>query len=167
MIYSSWDIECDRLKLVIMGHFFCPFTSPLKTQKIKILKKWKNLLEISSFYRCVPKTTIIWVTVPEIWSDTDRIICNFGLFLPFYPPPSPNNPENINFEKNEKKHLEMPSFYICVPKITITWWKIPEIWNVTDNFLSFWAKITPLLTSKIKIWIKNQKLKLSFYSCVP
>ena len=21
MIYSSWDIECDRLKLVIMGHF--------------------------------------------------------------------------------------------------------------------------------------------------
>ena len=21
MIYSSWDIECDRLKLVFMGHF--------------------------------------------------------------------------------------------------------------------------------------------------
>ena len=98
MIYSSWDIECDRLKLVIMGHFFCPFTSPLKTQKIKILKKWKNLLEISSFYRCVPKTTIIWVTVPEIWSDTDGIFCNFGLFLPFYPslpPPAPLTTQKI------------------------------------------------------------------------
>ena len=27
MIYSSWDVECDRLKLVIMGHFL-PFTPP-------------------------------------------------------------------------------------------------------------------------------------------
>ena len=38
MIYSSWDIECDRLKLVVMGHSL-PFYSPLKTQKMKILKK--------------------------------------------------------------------------------------------------------------------------------
>ena len=38
MIYSSWDIECDRLKLVIMDHFL-PFYCPLKTQKMKILKK--------------------------------------------------------------------------------------------------------------------------------
>ena len=28
MIYSSWDIECDRLKLVIMGHYF-PSLHPL------------------------------------------------------------------------------------------------------------------------------------------
>ena len=40
--HSSWDIECDRLKLVIMNHF-CPFTLPLpKTQKIRIFKKWKK-----------------------------------------------------------------------------------------------------------------------------
>ena len=26
-----------------------------KTRKIRLLKKWKNLLEISSFYTCVPK----------------------------------------------------------------------------------------------------------------
>ena len=38
MIYSSWDIECDRLKLAIMDHFL-PFYCPLKTQKMKILKK--------------------------------------------------------------------------------------------------------------------------------
>ena len=39
MIYSSWDTECDKQKLVIMGDF-CPFTPTLlNTQKIRILKK--------------------------------------------------------------------------------------------------------------------------------
>ena len=27
MIYNSWDIECYRLKLVVMGHLF-PITAP-------------------------------------------------------------------------------------------------------------------------------------------
>ena len=50
-IYNSWDIEHDRLKLVIIGHSLPFYPSPLlKTWKIRILKKWKKLLEISSFY---------------------------------------------------------------------------------------------------------------------
>ena len=42
------------------GKFFCHFvhffalSTPLTTQKIKILKKWKTDLEILSFYKCVP-----------------------------------------------------------------------------------------------------------------
>ena len=36
MIYSSWDIEQNLLKLVILGHFL-PFYHQ-KTPKIKILK---------------------------------------------------------------------------------------------------------------------------------
>ena len=78
MIYISWDTECDRLKLVIMGHFLSP---PLITQEIRILKKWKKLLEISSFYTCAPKNTTIWGTVPEIWSETDKKFCHFGPFF--------------------------------------------------------------------------------------
>ena len=39
--------------------------------------------------------------VPEIWSVTDRIFCDFGPFLAHLPPP-PNNPENQNFEKMKK-----------------------------------------------------------------
>ena len=39
--------------------------------KIKILKKWKKPLEISSFYICVPKIMIRWSTVPKIWCMTD------------------------------------------------------------------------------------------------
>ena len=38
-------------------------------------------LEISLFYTCVPKTTIIWGTVPELWSETNIIFCHFGPFF--------------------------------------------------------------------------------------
>ena len=58
-IFSFWTI-------------FCPFT-PLTTQKIKILKRWKKCLEIS-FYTCVPCMKTIWCMAPEIWSTTDRIL---------------------------------------------------------------------------------------------
>ena len=49
ILQCSWDKACDRCNF----HFsfwaiFCPFT-PLTSQKIKFLKKWKEQLEISSF----------------------------------------------------------------------------------------------------------------------
>ena len=54
--------------------FFLPFypclppthlpLSHLTTQTINIFKKWKKLLEISSFYTCAPKLMITWCTVP-------------------------------------------------------------------------------------------------------
>ena len=52
MMYSSWDMKCDRIFLSFWT-VFCLFTPPNK-QKIKILKKWKKSLEILSFYTCVP-----------------------------------------------------------------------------------------------------------------
>ena len=39
-----------------------------KPEKSEFLKNENKLLEISSFYTCVPKATIIWSTVPEIRS---------------------------------------------------------------------------------------------------
>ena len=40
-MYSSWDIERNRQNFLSFWTNFCPFT-PLTTQKIKILKKWKT-----------------------------------------------------------------------------------------------------------------------------
>ena len=54
-----------------------PLTTPNKP-KNQSFGKWKKLLEISPFYTCVPKTTIIQGKVPEIRSETDRIFCHFG-----------------------------------------------------------------------------------------
>ena len=128
--YSSWDIECDRLKLVIMGHFLLSFF-PLKTKKIRIFKKWKKLLEISSFCACAPKSTIIWGTGPEITSKTDRIVSHFGQVSPFTPLKT-SHPRNSKL-KNMRKFLEISSFYTCVPTIMIRWCMVPEIWCATDG----------------------------------
>ena len=71
MLYCSWDMVCDRCNCYFsFWAIFCPFI-PLTAQKIKILKKWKNCLEISSFYICVPKIMIRWCMVTEIWCTTD------------------------------------------------------------------------------------------------
>ena len=70
MLYCVWDMPRDRCNYFSFWTIFCPFT-PLTAQKIKILKKWKKHLEISSFYICVPKIMIRWCTVPEIWCATD------------------------------------------------------------------------------------------------
>ena len=78
MLYCSWDMACDRCNCYFsFWAIFCPFT-PLTAQKIKILKKWKKHLEISSFYNSVPKIMIICYTAPEIWCVTDVIIFHFG-----------------------------------------------------------------------------------------
>ena len=71
MLYCSWDMVHDRCNCYFsFWAIFCPFT-PLTAQKIKIKKKWKKHLEISSFYTYVPKIMIRWCTVPEIWCATD------------------------------------------------------------------------------------------------
>ena len=52
MTYSSWDIECDRQKLVIMGHFLSFNASPPENPKNQNFEKNENkLLEISSSYK--------------------------------------------------------------------------------------------------------------------
>ena len=71
MLFCFWDMACNRCCYCSFWAIFCPLT-PLAAQKIKILKKWKKNLEISSFYICVPKIMIRWCTVPEIWCETDR-----------------------------------------------------------------------------------------------
>ena len=65
---------------------FCPFTT-LATKRPKFLKKWKNRLEISSFYTSVTKAVIIWFTVALIWNATDVfVVFHFGLFFALLPP---------------------------------------------------------------------------------
>ena len=73
--YTVPEIWCVTDVIIIFSFWaiFCPFTPtpPLTVRKIKLLKKWKKLPEISSFYKCVPKTMITWYTVPEVWCATE------------------------------------------------------------------------------------------------
>ena len=94
MIWSTvLEIECDRLKLVIMGHFsLLPVSllTPPPKKKEKKKKKWSKIAGNIIISHCVSKTTIIWGTVPEIQSETHKKL------------------------KKWKSHLDMSSFYPCV-----------------------------------------------------
>ena len=61
---SSWDIECET-EIRNYGSLFA-FLPPPKNQKNQAFGNTKKMLEISSFYKFVLKTTIIWGMVPEI-----------------------------------------------------------------------------------------------------
>ena len=71
MLYCSWDMAHGRCNCYFsFWAVFCPLT-PLTAQKVKISKKWKKHLDISSFYTSVPKIMIRWCMVPEIWCTMD------------------------------------------------------------------------------------------------
>ena len=110
-----------------------------KTLKIRILKKWKRLLEISSFCTYVPKTSIIWCTVPEIQSETDFFVI-FGHFLPIHPP---NNPKNQNFEIIKKMPGDIILF-LCTTNDNHMMYCSWDIERNRHNFLSFWVIFTLL-----------------------
>ena len=113
MIYSFWEIKQNILKLVILGHFL-PFYPP-KNPKNQDFEKWKTVLEISSFYTCVPKIAIIWCAVPEIQSETGRISFHFGpFFVLLPPPPTPLMILKITILQRQKKFGDSILLYILV-----------------------------------------------------
>ena len=74
MLYCSWDMACDRCNCYFsFWAIFCCFT-PLTARKIKILKKWKKHLEISSFLHMCTKNYDqmkygLWDMVCDRWTD--------------------------------------------------------------------------------------------------
>ena len=109
-MYGFQDMECNR----ILSHFgpFFVLLPLLTTQKIKILKKGKKWLEISSFCKTIPKIMIICFIVPV----TDVIFTfHFGLFFTL----PRNSPKNQNFKKMKNVPVEISSFCTFVPKIRI------------------------------------------------
>ena len=83
MIYSFWDKECDRLKMVILGHFQ-PFNPHKNKKKSKLKKKKrKKLLEISSFSTCVSKITIMMYSFHDLEHNRQDFFSLWTIFYPF------------------------------------------------------------------------------------
>ena len=111
MIYSSWDIEQNILRLVISGYYL-PFYPP-KNPKNQNFEKWKYLLEISSFYTCVPKITIFDVQFLRFGVRQTEFFFILGHFLSFN---TPTDPKNQNFKKKWKNAWRYyPFIHTCVP----------------------------------------------------
>ena len=128
MLYCSWDMTHDVCNCYFSFWVIFLTFNPSNNPKNKNFKKMKKHLKISSFYTSVPK--IIYYTVPEIWHMTD-VIVTFHLRL-FFCLFTPLAAQKIKISEKWKKSLEI-SFYTCVPKITIRWCTVPEIWCVTDR----------------------------------
>ena len=137
--------------------FFLPFY-PLIIWKIKILGKWKNHLEMSSFYTCVPKIKIIWCMLPEIlygvWQT--QFLSFKAIFCPF----TPLKPKKIkNFEKMTKKPGNIIILHMC----TINDNHMIEIQSITDIiFCHFGPSIFNLVSfeyRKVQICVLMTKWK--------
>ena len=111
--FSCGNVKKNHTHVKKVGHTsevsFGIYGWTLKNPKNQNFQKMKKkLLEISSFYTRVPKTTIIWGKVPEI--QRDRIFGHFGpYFTLLTPPPLPLITQTTKILKKLKKHLEMSS----------------------------------------------------------
>ena len=118
-MWGRWGIPQNFLLAFIDGFW--------KTRKIRLLKKWKKLLEKTSFYTSVPKIIIIRYTVPEMWCVRSVIVIfHFGLFFAFLTRPPSLTARKMIISKQWKKQLEI-SFYTSGPKIMIMCYTVPEI----------------------------------------
>ena len=97
-------MECDRLKLVIVGHFFAllPPSPPHKNAKNHFTHVYQK-----------PHSYEVWFLRYRVRQTEFFVI--LGHFLPFY---LPNNPENQNFEKMKKTYRDIIILHVCT-KITI------------------------------------------------
>ena len=163
MINNSWDIEQNILKLVILGNL-CPFTPPPKNlQKSKFWKVKKFPGDIIILH-CVPKITIIWCMVPEIWSEADRIFCHSELLFAFYLPPLWIQKIKI-LKKMKKTSEDIIILQICTINDSHMMY---GSWGTECNrqnvwpFWTFSALLPPWQSQKSKFW-KNEKTALRSY----
>ena len=114
MIVTVWDIKCKGQIFLSFWTNFCPFPLPNNPKNQNFEKMKQAPADIIIVHKCtknhVHKLCCSWDKAH------DRCNCYFfilGYILPFKPP---NSLKNENFKKNEKKGLEISSFYISVQK---------------------------------------------------
>ena len=87
--------------------------------------------------------------------DRQNILSFWTTFCPF----TPLTTWKVKILKNWKKHLEILSFYMCVPQIMIRWCTVPEIRWMTDVIVISHFGLFFALSFHFPISPKNQNLK--------
>ena len=125
MMYGPWDISRDRRNFLSVWSISSLL--PLKTRKIKILKKWRKktpggfiILHINDnddvrLLRWVRQITLFIILghLPQTTTQKSKIL------------------------KKWQKPLQLLLFYTRVPKIMITCYTVPETWHVMDVIFIF------------------------------
>ena len=82
MIYSSWDIEQNILKLVILGHFlpFYPPKNPLKSKSWKMKKYTGDIIIL--YMGTKNHSHVMYGSWGTEW-DRQNCLSFWGIFCPF------------------------------------------------------------------------------------
>ena len=99
MIYSSWDIECEGLKLVILG-YFSPFILPENPKNQNFEKMKKSNGDIIILHVCTKNHNhMMFDSWDREWDGWNFLIAILAYYLPFYPI---NNPGTQILKKWKK-----------------------------------------------------------------
>ena len=154
--HCSWDMARDRYNCFFhFGLYFSLLTQP---QKWKFQKNEKYAWRHRDFIQVYQNHDQMLYCSWDMVSDGCNCYFHFRLFFALLPH---NNPKNENWKKNEKKRLEISSFYTCVHKInsnlsspkalSSNTWKKPE---------NFWKSI-PKKEIKVKKKSNCGKLQIT------
>ena len=143
---------------VILSHFL-PFY-PTNKSKNQNFEKMINFVKLS-FYICLPRMTIIWCMVPEIWSTTGKIFSHFGPFFVLLL-------KNQNFEKKRKPGVIILPLCTTNDNHMMLYGSLDISYNGQGYLGSIFCHFDPPLKIwKIKILIKWKKKFLEILSLVP
>ena len=150
MIYSSWDIEQNIVKLVILG-LFLPFYPPKNPKNQNFEKMKQRPGDINILQMCPINEKHMMYGSWDMECDRQNFFVILDHFLPFYPP---KNLKNQNFEKMKKTPWDI----IILHKRTKNHDHILHyFWDTMcdgyNSYFLFWAifcPFTPLTTLKIK-----------------
>ena len=82
MIYSSWDILCDRLKLVVMGHFLLFYlTSNPENQNFEKIKKTSG--DVIILHMCTKNYVHMMYASWDIECNRQNFLSFWAIFCPF------------------------------------------------------------------------------------
>ena len=148
MIYSSGDIEQNKLKLVILGNFFALYTSKNpKNQNFGKMKKFAG--DIIILHTCTKNHNHMIYSFWNAEWDWQMFFVILVHFLPFY---LPHYWSWIS--KFWKKMKKMPGDFILLYIMCIILYMVPETEGVTDrnfgHFGRFCALSTPWQPGKSK-----------------
>ena len=129
MIYHSWDINCNTDFFCHLGPFFA-FYPPNCPKNENIKKNLKTPGDVIILHKSTKNHDHMLYCPWDMTCDRWYFYFSYwAIFCPF----TPFTTQKINISQKWKKHMEISSFYMCVPKMKIRWCTFPKIWCTTGG----------------------------------
>ena len=156
-------MEHNRHNLLLFWACFCPFP-PLTTQKIKILKKWKNTWRYHNFTVVYQK----WQSY-DVWFLRYGVLLRFLSFWTIFCSFNSLRTQKIKILKTMKKHPgDIIILHMCIINENLMMYRSWDMEHDRHIFLSFWTIFCPFTPLNQNFEKMKEHLEISsFYKSVP